>query len=50
MSHQVKRFWENINYLDGLRSDWVERIMVNDDNSLWFACWNGISFMMDKVC
>ena len=35
--------WENINYLDGLRSDWVNDIMVDDDNSLWFACWTGAS-------
>ena len=35
--------WENINYLDGLRSDWIDDIMVNDDNSLWFACWTGAS-------
>ena len=35
--------WENINYVDGLRSDWVQDIMVDDDNSLWFACWTGVS-------
>ena len=35
--------WENINYLDGLRSDWVQDIMVDENNSLWFACWTGVS-------
>tara|TARA_B100000900_G_scaffold276711_1_gene236591 strand:+ start:1718 stop:6598 length:4881 start_codon:yes stop_codon:yes gene_type:complete len=35
--------WENINYLDGLRSDWVRDIMVDENNTLWFACWTGIS-------
>ncbi len=41
--------WENINYVDGLRSDWVQDIMVDDDNSLWFACWTGISVYNGQI-
>ena len=35
--------WENIDYLDGLLSNWVSDILIDDDNNIWFACWTGIS-------
>ena len=35
--------WENVDYLDGLLSNWVTDILVDDKNNVWFACWTGIS-------
>ena len=35
--------WENVDYLDGLLSNWVNDILIDDDNNIWFACWTGIS-------
>ena len=35
--------WENIDYLDGLLSNWVSDILIDDNNNIWFACWTGIS-------
>ena len=35
--------WENIEYLDGLLSNWVSDILIDDNNNVWFACWTGIS-------
>ncbi|MBL51975.1 MAG: hypothetical protein CMG57_08475 [Candidatus Marinimicrobia bacterium] len=35
--------WENVDYLDGLLSNWVSDILIDDDNNIWFACWTGIS-------
>ena len=35
--------WENVDYLDGLLSNWVSDIIIDDNNNIWFACWTGIS-------
>ena len=39
----VKGNWEQLTYLDGLQSDWVSESFVDDNNSLWFGTFTGIS-------
>ena len=39
----IKGLWEQINFIRGLKSDYVHDIYVDNQNKIWYGCHTGLS-------